>query len=161
MQFVVDFELRLESNREQVELIDYGKIMTLSPLISVRWLLTLAATLVVLVVFGGKADAGCGDYVTINGVTFDIPMAGHTVSAEPASPILPKCHGPNCSAKPNPIPLLPPVNNSKLAPPIDEWVASTQAIAAQYTLPKISAAIVSVGTPIHCSSITFRPPRSI
>lgn len=134
--------------------------MTLSPLFSVRRLLTLAATLVVLVAFSDQAEAGCGEYVTINGVTFDMPMAGHNVSGEPATPILPKCHGPNCSAKPNPIPLIPPVNNTKLAPPIDEWVANAQAIAAQSLLSGISIAIVSVGTPIHCSSITYRPPRS-
>ena len=132
-----------------------------SCLLSARWLLTLAATLVVLITFGGKAEAGCGDYVTIGGVTFDVPMAGHNVSGEPATPILPKCHGPNCSAKPNPLPLIPPVNHTKLAPPIDEWVANAQAIAAQSSLSGMSIAIVSVGTPIHCSSITYRPPRSI
>jgi len=135
--------------------------MTLSPLLSVRRLLTLAATLVVMVAFGGKAEAGCGDYVTIGGVTVDVPMAGHTVSGEPATPIVPKCHGPNCSAKPNPIPVIPPVNHTKLAPPIDEWVANTQVLARQSLLSGISIAIDSVGTPIYCSSITYRPPRSI
>ena len=135
--------------------------MKRSPLLSAKRLFALAATLVALIAFGGRAEAGCGEYVTIGGVTFDVPMAGHSVSGEPATPLVPKCHGPNCSAKPNPIPLIPPVNHTKLAPPIDEWVANVQSLAAQPSLSRISIAIDSVGTPIHCSSITYRPPRSI
>ena len=139
----------------------YGEIMKLLSLLFTRRLFALAAMLVVLVAFGGKAEAGCGEYVTIGGITFDLPMAGHNISGEPATPIVPKCHGPNCSSKPNPLPLIPPVNHTRLAPPIDEWVANAQAIAAQSSLSGISIAIVSAGTPIHCSSITYRPPRSI
>lgn len=135
--------------------------MKLSLLLSAKRLFALAATLVALIAFGGKAEAGCGDYVTVGGVTFDLPMAGHNVSGEPATPLVPKCHGPNCSAKPNPLPLIPPVNHTKLAPPIDEWVAKVQSLVTQQSLSGTSIAIVSVGTPIHCSSITYRPPRSI
>ena len=161
MQFVIDNELRLEFNRKLVELTDYGTIMKLSLLLSAKRLFALAATLVALIAFGGKAEAGCGEYVTVGGVTFDLPMAGHNVSGEPATPLVPKCHGPNCSAKPNPLPLIPPVNHTKLAPPIDEWVAKVQSLVAQQSLSGTSLAIVSVSMPIHCSSITYRPPRSI
>ncbi len=114
-----------------------------------------AALLLAAGLFGpaGRAEAGCGDYLSIDGR----PAADHAGDADrpPGEP----CHGPNCSARecPPPAPLVPPITPNPLPkdrPAADAAVADP---APGFDFPAEPPA----GRPVRRSSQPFHPPRSV
>lgn len=112
-----------------------------------------AALLLAAGLFGtaGRADAGCGDYVVIDGQ----PVATHDPGRLPGEP----CHGPNCSVRecPPQAPLVPPAEPN---PAPKDRSAST--FIAAVPSPGFDEPVAPVcGHPVRRSSDTFHPPRSV
>jgi hypothetical protein len=117
--------------------------------------LTTAIAVVALVLStNGRANASCGDYVTIGGKKQMMP---HDSDAKhlPAAPKSP-CHGPNCSRAP----ILPPAAAAPVAPiGIDD---SLQAVLLQGNIDVPRSEWRSTepeARPFHIVGSIFHPPR--
>ncbi len=100
---------------------------------------------------GGRAEAGCGDYVVIDGQ----PVAGHDAGRVPGEP----CHGPNCSLRecPPQAPLVPPTNPS----PAPKDRSASVIIAADPSPGFDEPVALASRHPVRRPSDTFHPPRSV
>jgi hypothetical protein len=113
--------------------------------------------LIAAALFGSpnRADAGCGDYLTI--VTADGKAVAHHTQTDSSTP-QPPCHGPNCSARnaPPPTPISVPIELTSRA---KEWAAAVVLVStdgdsfAQHVLDPDS------DQPISRKSEPFHPPR--
>lgn len=110
-----------------------------------------AALLLAVGLFGsaGRAEASCGDYVTID---------GQLVTHEPA-PLGEPCQGPNCSAReaPTPAPFAPPTTSNP--PPKDR--PADLAATADPTPGFERVGEPPAGRAIHRAYLPFHPPRSV
>jgi len=110
-----------------------------------------AALLLAAGLFGpaGRAEAGCGDYLVID---------GRPVTHEPPPPGEP-CQGPNCSAREAPpsAPLAPPTSPNPA--PKDR---PADAAAPADPAPMFGhVAELPAGRAVHVSYVPFHPPRSV
>lgn len=107
----------------------------------------------------GRADAGCGDYVMIEGVTVDghgrhgddAPLTGRGMSPRSTPP----CSGPHCSRMPS-RPAAPPATTTQHVP---QWLISERPIAVARG---DFAAAVSFEPAAYSSlqaAAIFHPPR--
>ena len=99
---------------------------------------------------GGSAQAGCGDYLTIDGK----PHAGHQNPAGPAKP----CDGPNCSAAPNPTPVpmtapVPITSGAKDSAAGPQLAGEDPSSTSGFSRP------VSDGRSVHVPRSVVHPPR--
>jgi hypothetical protein len=100
---------------------------------------------------GGEAQAGCGDYLTIDGK----PHASQQHPTLPAKP----CDGPNCSA--NPSPAQTPMTAPAPAPTGAKGTAVGSQLAGDN--PSSNSGFsrpVSDGHSVHLPRSVFHPPRN-
>ena len=100
---------------------------------------------------GGSAQAGCGDYLTIDG-------RPHASGQHPAGPVKP-CDGPNCSANPSPTPA--PMTAPAPAPAgAKDTAAGSQPGGDDVPPPSGFSRPVSDGSSVHVPRSVFHPPRN-
>lgn len=102
----------------------------------------------------GRADASCGDYVTIAGQPaasdHAVPSSDQSERPVPGQP----CHGPNCSAQQHP-PAAPPVS-----PPTDPKQPDARVGTAELPDAEPGHRFIepAAGRPIRIPVVIFRPP---
>ena len=118
-------------------------------------ILPIIALVAIASAWTGKAQAGCGDYITIrNSATAGMTGHGDRKPADSPQP----CRGPHCSAHQRPVspPMVPPatvmVTSSDLA------IHSLSHDAADCRRSRLIPPASAHG-PIHRPSLPFHPPR--
>lgn len=100
----------------------------------------------------GSAQAGCGDYLTIDGK----PHAQRHLPAAPARP----CDGPNCSALPTPTPA--PMTSPVPGPTGVKATAAELDFDGGDAPPDLGfRRPTSDGTSVHIPRSVFHPPRTV
>lgn len=119
--------------------------------------LVTVGLLIVAALFGSsnRADAGCGDYLTILNADGQ-PLTHHTQSD--SSTPRPPCHGPNCSAPhaPPPTPISVPIELTARA---KEWAAGVALVTTDSNSFTRLALESDSDKPISRKSEPFHPPR--
>ena len=120
-----------------------------SPTAGVRRLGAGVLAVVGLLLAAGRADAGCGDHVTVR---------RQSPAADSAPPAKPPCHGPTCSAAPVPTDA-PPATAPAPRPADSDDLATLPAGPTDEGVARPTAAADSGPRPVRRSTDQFRPPR--
>jgi hypothetical protein len=127
---------------------------TLPPRFGVwRAALLLAATAFLM---PGRAEAGCGDHVTILNESGEPVSYATSPSDDAPQPARPPCQGPNCSGSPHHDPA--PSTVAPVGPQAKELVGTVDRPRGENDSP-VTFEIDSAACPVPLTSDIFHPPR--
>jgi hypothetical protein len=128
--------------------------MRLVPAVPIRLAAVAVLTAAGVAAAPGRADAGCGDYVTVAADTPD-----HRADAPDGSNPLAPCRSPGCSSRPTPpdVPLTAPTT-APTGP--DQWADALGRTGDHAPHPAAGRTPpADPGRPVHFPRPIFHPPR--